>query len=405
MKQKTNVKKVNKKQKQSLMFWRVELFRFSPKRGIYKAKARISKVGLFAAVVALIVLSVSLFFAQPLQKAFALYPDLSGIGQDAMEVHFIDVGQGDAIAVRFPNNQTMLVDAGPKSAEEELLYYLDHIFFANDTTPKFDYIVLTHSDADHSGNMQAVLNTYEVYHFFRPDIYALGVDEDYESSDTVVETQTYINLITTVLQKQELGMQVWQFYGGLEISGENQAIEFYSPNVPNYSDLNDYSPIMIVQGYDMRVMLTGDATVDVEREVINNYDEADLDVDILKLGHHGSDTSTSYEFLEVVKPEYGVISVSENNSYGHPSEEVLQIVSDYSQTEQSELQNNLLATSELGNIIFYANQQGDLQTLNIENSFAFLYMDWWVFAVSAMGAVCILFATRGVRFKAKLTSI
>lgn len=379
--------------------WQVVLPRFSAKKGFVMSKATISIPYLAFTLFLLVVLSVSLLFGSFFEKVFALYPDLSVIQSNALEMHVIDVGQGDAIALKLPDGKTMLVDSGPASAEEEVLFYLQNIFFADDENAKFDYVVLTHSDADHSGNMNIILNTYEVYNFFRPRIYAFEVEEDYEVSDTVVDTQTYTTLISTVYEKEQQGMQVWFCEGGLVISGANYSISFYSPNIPVYSETNEYSPIMIVQGYEQKIMLTGDASEEVEREVLNNYDWDELDVDVLKLAHHGSDTSTSYDFLQVVQPEYAVISVSATNSYGHPSEEVLENIHTYSLAEDSDLENNVLMTSKEGNVIFYANENDTITYITIENSYDFLYMDWWVFALSVAGIIVVLFVFRGIRFR------
>lgn len=367
----------------------------------HTGKQKVKKPVLFVGAFVLLILAVSLFFPQTMQNWFSLYPNVSAIENNALEVHFVNVGQGDAILVRLPSGETMMVDSGPANAKDNLLQYIKNVFFHNQTHKVFDYAVLTHSDADHSGNMVSVLNTYPVYNFFRPAIYAEGVETDLEPSFKVVDTQTYKNVITTLQGKAESGeTQVWFYEGGLTISsGGVTYVTFYSPNVPTYSDTNNFSPIMVIEAYAQKLMLTGDADSSVELEVLNNYSAALLDVDVLKLAHHGASTSTSYNFLEVTTPDYAVISVSSDNSYGHPSEETLNNINQYSIANNSNLQNNVLATDEVGNIIFYVNENQQFAYLTIASVNNYLFTDWWVVCLVGMGLVVTVTIGTGVKTK------
>ena len=118
-----------------------------------------------------VLMLLTLFFSGDIEVALKLRPNLEGIEEDAFEVHFIDVGQGDCVAIRFPNNKTMLVDSGPLTGRKNLEEYLSAVFF-DDGYNKFDYVFLTHSDIDHSGNMEYIINSYDIGCFYRPYIYS-----------------------------------------------------------------------------------------------------------------------------------------------------------------------------------------------------------------------------------------
>lgn len=355
---------------------------------------------LLFAIVTTILFGVSLFYSSFFETTFKLKPNLNAISQNALQVHFVDVGQGDAILIKFPNQSTMLIDSGPQSAKESLLYYIDNVFFKNQNKI-FNYVLLTHSDADHSGNMVEVLNNYKVINFLRPKIYSEKLETNIEPSFKTVNTQVYDNLIKKL---QDIDVNVTFFEGGLTIKEGESVITFFSPNLPKYSDVNNYSPIMVIESYNSKFMLTGDATSLVEQEVLNNYQHDILDVDVLKLGHHGSKTSTSIEFLQVVKPEYAVISVAKNNSYGHPSVEVINNIYEYSLNYNSNLKDNILTTGEKGNIIFYANKNNSINFITIDKVFSYLFISWWQVVIVLVVVTDGFIIVKAIKFKTNKAS-
>ena len=137
----------------------------------------------------------------------------------------------------------------------------------------------------------------------------------------------------------------------MEISDETAGynIKFYSPNKDSYSDVNDFSPIIIASYKDYSIALTGDAEKEVEEEVLELYKLPN--VDALKLGHHGSSSSTTQAFLEALDPEYIFITVGAGNKYGHPTEEVLKRLEDYN------IGTNIFRTDQNGDIIFSVGKQ------------------------------------------------
>lgn len=352
----------------------------------------------FSAITVLVLLC-SIFFSSPLEFAFNLKPNMSGIAPNTLQVHFVDVGQGDAILIRFPNNQTMLVDSGPKFAKDKLFYYINNVFF-NNNEREFDYVMLTHSDEDHAGNMVQVLDSYKVNTFFRPHIFSQNLESEvleYNPSYHGANTLTYDLVVQKLHKLQNEGMQVLFSEGGQTIKSDNEVVlELLAPNKQNYSNNNDFSPIVLVEFNNFKFMLTGDATSVVESEVLSFYNEEYLDVDVLKLGHHGSATSTSYEFLSVVKPEYAIVSAGKNNSYNHPSAQVISTIEQYDEEFSKNLSQNILQTQNVGNIVFYFNDSLEAKTMFILNVQGYLFIEWYVVGLSLSGVVVAFSAVKGV---------
>lgn len=373
-----------------------ELKRWVKVKGRLKARIPVLVTGL----VAVIVLSVTLFFPSFFEAQFKLFPNLSGIEEQSFELHVVDVGQGDAMLVRFSNGQTLLVDSGPVSGRKNLFSYIDNIFFKN-FTPHFNYVLLTHSDADHSGNMLEVLNTYSVDAFYRPAIFSQNVEgETTESSQKIINSKMYDAIITKLNQLQA-GNKTQVVFNAAGLVLENGGLlmaEFLSPNVASYSSTNDYSPIIMLYDNGRKIMLTGDAGELVEQEVLNNYMEYYLSADILKLGHHGSKFSTTQEFLRVVNPDYAFINVGKN-SYGHPSDEVWARVVLHSQERESGLKNNVLNTLEHHNFIYHVNDGAYVGVLLVGAVDDYLFMQWFEVYIIIVGVIVVVTIAYGLRLQ------
>ncbi|MBD7914061.1 MBL fold metallo-hydrolase [Clostridium sp. Sa3CUN1] len=218
-----------------------------------------------------------------------------------INVHFIDVGQGDAILVQV-NSKNLLIDSGPKSEKEKLTEYLDSLYI-----PQFDYIIATHPHEDHIGNMDYIINNYKVLSFYTPKI-----TTDTVSFENMVESLTRKNLKLKILKSNNKTIDL----------GSNTLVEVFSPNLDSYDNLNNYSPIIKITYGNTSFLFTGDAETEIEKEVISRY--SNLKSDVLKVGHHGSSTSSSLEFLKAVNPKISVISVGKNNTYGHPTKDTLE---------------------------------------------------------------------------------
>lgn len=226
------------------------------------------------------------------------------INPNDINVSFIDVGQGDSILIQV-NNKVMLIDSGPKSEKERLVKYLDTL-----NLQTIDYVIATHPHEDHIGNMAYIINKYKVQAFYAPK--ASSNTSDFEN---MIESLSRKNLKINILKAGVSSINL----------GNNTKVEVLAPNLTNYENLNNYSSIIKVTYGKISFLFTGDAESDLEDEVINK--SYNLKSDILKVGHHGSSTSTSKEFLSKIDPSIAIISVGEDNTYGHPTKETLNTLS------------------------------------------------------------------------------
>ncbi len=216
-------------------------------------------------------------------------------------LHFIDVGQADCILIMTPEGN-MLIDTGTNSSEAQLKSYLYDLEIES-----FEYLVLTHPHDDHIGGADMIVKEFDVENVIMTDS-----DEDIDMYTTLLSLieDRDINLIEAVSGES--------FYVGeckSTVIAPNKDYE-------EYDEVNSTSVVLKCEFGECSVILTGDAETDSEAEMIAEYGEF-LDCDILKLGHHGSKTSSSYRFLEITSPEYAIACCGKDNTYGHPAAEVV----------------------------------------------------------------------------------
>ncbi len=266
------------------------------------------------------------------------------------EIHYIDVGLGDSIFMRFPNDKTMLIDCGPNEKENTLVGYLTDLF-DYENIKVIDYLVLTHQDADHVGMGEAVFKAFQVNTLYRPKVLASSEEEKYGNPNNykISSTKTYNNVITAAYN--EPLCQINYSQSGITIEDSDFSVNFLSPSEENYSNSNDYSPMIMVTYATRKFLLTGDGEKVAENEVIALYGEK-LKADVLKVGHHGSNTSTSDKFLSFVRPACAVISVSASNKYKFPKVETL--------GRLEAVNAKVYQTSKLGSIAMSVNEKGNL---------------------------------------------
>jgi len=219
------------------------------------------------------------------------------IESNKMIVHYIDVGQGDSILIQV-NNKNLLIDAGPKSDKKKLLNYLSNLHLE-----KLDYVIATHPHEDHIGNMSDVIDDYNVLAFYAPKVQSTT-----KTFEQMVESLKSKNLKINVIKKGTDSINL----------GENTKVTIFSPTKDYYEDLNNYSPVIKIEYGKTSFLFTGDAQKEVEKEILANNE--DISADILKVGHHGSSTSTTKDFLNKVNPSIGVISLGKDNTYNHPND-------------------------------------------------------------------------------------
>ena len=241
-----------------------------------------------------------------------------------MRVHFLDVGQGDCSFIELGNGQTMLIDAGNNENGDEIVKYIENLQYSD-----IDYVVATHPHEDHIGGMAEVIEHFDIGIFYMP--WAVSTSYTYENMiDTLSEERVEVH-------KAELGRMILSS-GPIEIT-------VLSPEEDlEYSDLNDSSAVVRLQYGETVFLFTGDAGENIEEDLCN----FDIDSDVLKVGHHGSETSSSDEFIQNVSPDIAIISCGENNSYGHPDEITLETLKEYDV--------EIYRTDESGTVIVTADQ-------------------------------------------------
>lgn len=251
-----------------------------------------------------------------------------------MEVHFIDVGQGDSTLVEC-DGEYMLIDAGQNDQGLVLWDYLQ-----DQGATHLKYAIGTHPDADHIGGMDVILYRCDVDAVIMPD-----VDHDTKTYDDVIQTMKSKSLERTD-----------PVVGDVYTLG-SATFTIVAPNKDYGSDdMNDWSVGILLQNGNDRFLLIGDAETEAEDDIVANG--IDISADVYKVAHHGSNTGTTDSLLSVVHPTYAVISCGKDNSYGHPHGSVL-----------NKLKNagvQVFRTDEQGTIIAYSSGNGI--TWNVEPS-------------------------------------
>ncbi len=216
-----------------------------------------------------------------------------------VEIHMIDVGQGDSILIKTPE-ANLLFDAGLNSSASEtaIKTYLDA-----EGVEHIDYVIFTHPDADHIGGADMVISTYSIGEV---------IMEPYNYSS---ETKVYKDMMAEIEKKN---VKVTDPSPGDTFSVGELQIKVLGPT-KDFKDKNENSIVMRLDFGENSILMTGDAEHKSEAAILSQYGSAALDVDVLKVGHHGSDTSTSDAFLAAVTPEIAIISSNpKGNNFGHP---------------------------------------------------------------------------------------
>lgn len=234
-------------------------------------------------------------------------------------VTFLDVGQGDSSVIILPFGKTILIDTGG-------LYLSRYNISKNKTVPylnslgisKIDLLILTHGDYDHMGEAINLVDNFKV----EKVIFNCGPYNDLEQE------------LIKVLDKKKIS-----YYKELsELSVFNNKLYFLNTSI--YNNENDNSNVLYFNYNNYQFLFMGDASIEKEKDILNEYSIENID--FLKIGHHGSDTSSSKEFIDIMNPNYSIISVGKNNRYGHPNKEVLDSLED----------SKIYRTDEDGSIMF-----------------------------------------------------
>ncbi len=234
--------------------------------------------------------------------------------KDNFSVHFLDIGQGDATLIQTPDNKQILIDGGPDYTV--LNKELQNVMPKGDDN--IEILILTHPDSDHLRGLVDLIDEYKT---------DLIIQNPSSKSSKIYKEWL------KKIKKQNI--KVASGISGELISyknNDNQEIFTLSilgpPTPENSSDANENSIITKLDFQNHSFIFTGDAGKETENLLSDIYSTTDLDIDVLKVGHHGSKHSTSANFVAETSPEYSIISCGENNSYGHPNDEVLETIAE-----------------------------------------------------------------------------
>ncbi len=271
-----------------------------------------SKISTLFIIIYYIIISITLYFLSKnkykyivsLMFIFVIHYNIT-IFNKGLEITYIDVGQGDSIFIKFPNDKSnILIDTGGKvtygnlknnySVGKNIVDYLKSMGIR-----KLDYLIITHGDFDHMGDSLYLIDKFKVENV----IFNCG-------EFNVLEKE-----LIKVLDEKKI-----KYYSCIkELNIDNNKLYFLQTK--KYDNENDNSNVIYTELNGYKFMFMGDAGIEKEKDILDKYNLANIDV--LKVGHHGSKTSSSKGFIDEIDPKYGVISVGKNNRYGHPNKEVL----------------------------------------------------------------------------------
>lgn len=246
------------------------------------------------------------------------------------DVHVLDVGQGLSVLVESQGHY-MLYDGGDRTKSSYVVAYLKEQGITS-----LDYVIASHYDSDHLNGVVGALNAFPARKVFSPD-YTTDT-RVYNSFRSVIKSKKITNKQPAVGSQYSLGDATFQVL---------------SPSGTDYSDVNNYSIAIRIEDGDTSFLITGDAEADSEAEICRT--DLELDSDVYVMGHHGSGSSTTWELLQKVTPEYAILSCGSGNSYGHPHIESMEKLQD--------MEIQLLRTDKQGTII--ASTDGSSITWNV----------------------------------------
>ena len=261
-------------------------------------------------------------------------------GDNSLAVHFIDVGQADCTLIEC-GGAFMLIDGGNRDDGQKVVSYLQSC-----GVEELEAVICTHAHEDHVGGLPSVLAVYPTTQVYAPTkTYSSNIFDDFLY---YVDQQRLEVTIPTPGARFTL-------YGDEQQGGAEVTI--LGP-VKSYAETNDTSIVVLVEFYNNSFLFTGDMEVAAENDMLDYWGEShDWNVDVLKVGHHGSTTSSGYRFVYETDPEYAIVSVGADNSYGHPHDEIVDRYKDAGVP--------MLRTDELGTIL--AVSDGTEITITWEN--------------------------------------
>ncbi len=267
-----------------------------------------------------------------------------------MLVHFINVDQADATAVNLPDGKVMLIDAGSEEFNVTYTKYLTENVLNTSNNKTIDYLILSHADLDHIGGTLRLLKNFKINKIYMPKIESDS--KHYQEILKIVEDKYNYEILNEAYSINE---------NGYTISFLEQL---------NNTNTNDSSQVVKLEYKESSFLFTGDISYRVEDDYVLEYNNY-LDVDVLKVAHHGSNESSTDKFLKAVSPRYSVVSCGKDNQYGHPREEVLQRLNN--------VNSKVLRTDKDGNILFVVGKNYNLKCLTGEYYITSLSLNYTYF--------------------------
>ncbi len=261
---------------------------------------------IFEIIIGVIALAVALSpKARTFIKDTFFAPDAPYYGEVSgkLSVHYIDVGQGDSTLVISPDGGAMLIDSGTAASSDYLLEYLSSYGISS-----LDFFVLTHPHTDHIGGASAVFDELDVKEVILP--YSEHNSSMYEK-------------VLRKIDKEECTVHFAE--SGMKLDFGDALINILGP-VNDYDELNNQSAVLNIGYGSTAFLFTGDAEEKAETDMLSRHPSSAFKANVLKMGHHGSSTSSSRPFFNAVSPAYAVISCGENNDYGHPHREIISLL-------------------------------------------------------------------------------
>ncbi len=302
------------------------------------------------------------------EKLFPSEPSSPGTQptlEGTLEMTVIDIGQGDCIFLQFPDGQTMIMDAGSEfGSTNEYDQLTAHLTLRG--IDSLDYVFITHSDYDHIRYMQDIFEDYEVKNIYMPRV-ADDMSATWTKTVAAIEEETWTNE-----SGETVDSEIYYTVGDFVIQGEDWTMNCHSyleddyPSVKESSSAevkNAVSPVCFLEYADRTIVLTGDSN-ERNEEYLLERGVLDKDADVLKVGHHGSRTSSLQEFLNAVDCEYAIVSYGEDNEYGHPTPELMSRLEDYTDVRPDNDYNGykyIYETPKDGNVSVYVDGNGTLR--------------------------------------------
>ncbi len=226
------------------------------------------------------------------------------VEDDEISVHFIDVGQGDCIFIDTPDKD-MLIDCGEEEYAGRVIRYLHRY----DVT-KLDYVIASHPHSDHMGGMSRIMTAFDVGEFIMPEV-----------PPDMLPTLSFYTDAMEVISKKSIPLSYSEVGRSIDLSNDTR-LDIIGPIGTGYNDLNSYSVAAKLVRGERSFLFTGDMEKDAEYVLAGSW-LTDLSADVIKVPHHGSASSSSFDFVARVAPKYAVFTVGADNTYGHPNTDVV----------------------------------------------------------------------------------